>query len=103
MDYRKWILIFFITVVAGCGEPYPNPSGTVVEDHGQNIRQVANSVLPPKYTMGDFCNTRSKVVQNSHREGIHEHYISSYTRRKKTHVKALEIPVATLVLQSKRC
>jgi len=83
LDYRKWILIFLITVFSGCGAAYPDPSGTVVDDHGQRINQTTNSVLPPKYTMGDIVSVEEDVtigiIVKSDRETVEESEVWVYS------------------------
>lgn len=55
----RWILIALL-MLAGCVE-HPDPSGTVTYEHEQKLQEIDDSVLPPKFNLGDVVSVGDEM------------------------------------------
>lgn len=78
----RWILTIALLVLVGC-ETNPDPSGTVVTKHEQELQELEDSVLPPKFNLGDIVSVGEEmtigIVISSYRHIIVGEYLWVYS------------------------
>jgi hypothetical protein len=80
---NKWILITAILMLTGCGATYPDPSGTVDTEHQQSVSDVEDSVLPPKFNLGDVVSVGDEtpigIIISCQRQMVLDEYFWIYS------------------------
>ena len=74
--FTRWILIMsLLMTITGCHHN-PDPSGTVIAKHEEELSEVDDSVLPPKFSLGDIVSIGDDmsigIVISSYRQYVEE-------------------------------